>query len=355
MENYNGEPFRRGQFNTLAQTGTMLFEKPALIVSGNGSDLSNTKGLKGKAQRKFITQKMVLGLIENTDKYGNSENKKPYWNTFHCQNTIYTVDGKIHSRYCKNRFCTVCCANRKADIMNRYLPIIRTWENPHMVTLTVKSIPGYRLRLLFKKVLEGFNRIKDKYRKRSQRGTGNKLIGIKSLESNFNPKTKRYNPHLHIIVANEEMAYYLKVEWLILWKKTNETIWTNARGQKITKIENKEAALIEVVKYGSKIFTEPDVKKKVKGKGDRTIHIAALDNIFNTMKGIRIFDRFGFNLPKQDREIAGAKVVKNYEEWNYEPKKFDWINSDNCKPLSEYTPESQLIYLLENHIENKLE
>ena len=239
--------------------------------------------------------------------------------------------------------------------MNRYLPIIKTWENPHMVTLTVKSIPGYRLRLLFTKVLEGFNRIKDKYRKRSQRGTGNKLIGIKSLESNFNPKTKTYNPHLHIIVANEEMAYYLKVEWLILWKKTKDTIWTNPRAQKITKIENKEAALIEVVKYGSKIFTEPDVKKKVKGKGDRTIHIAALDIIFNTMKGIRIFDRFGFNLPKQNKEIAGAKVVKDYEVWNYEPKKFDWINSTNGKALSEYKPEMQLIDLLENHIENKLE
>jgi len=298
---------------------------------------------------------MALSLINNADKYGNSEYKKSYWNTYRCQNKVYSVDGRIYTKYCKNRFCTVCTANRKADIINRYFPVINKWEVPYMVTLTIKAIPYFRLRLLLQKVLQGFSRIKDKYRKRSQRHTGKKLVGIKSLESNFNPITKTYNPHLHIIVANKEMADFLKMEWLLLWKKTNGTIWTVEAGQKVEKIKNKEAALIEVAKYASKIFTEPDINKKIKGKGDRTIHIAALDNIFHAMKGLRIFERFGFNLPKEDKKVIVAKVVKDYEKWVYERTKFDWINTTNNKALSEYIPDPHLIGLLENKIDNQLQ
>ncbi len=41
-------------------------------------------------------------------------------------------------------------------------------------------------------------------------------MGIKSLECNFNPITKKYNPHLHLIVASKEMADILIKEWLTL-------------------------------------------------------------------------------------------------------------------------------------------
>ena len=72
-------------------------------------------------------------------------------------------------------------------------------------------------------------------------------------------------------------------------------------GQDKRQIANLETALIEVVKYGSKIFTEPDLNKKGEGKCDPKIYVAALDNIFNSMQGLRIFERFGFNFPKGTR------------------------------------------------------
>ncbi len=48
--------------------------------------------------------------------------------------------------------------------------------------------------------------------------------------------------------------------------------------------------MIEIVKFGSKIFTEPDGYNKSKTKGKENVYVAALDNIFMAIKGFRIFD-----------------------------------------------------------------
>jgi hypothetical protein len=82
----------------------------------------------------------------------------------------------------------------------------------------------------------GLGIIIDRNRKRNQRGTGSKLIGIKSLERCFNPKTKKYNPHLHIIVPNKEMAEIIVKECLELCPMP----FASDKAQKIIKIDNTE-------------------------------------------------------------------------------------------------------------------
>lgn len=88
----------------------------------------------------MITNKMALSLIDVAKENKDFDRLKGYWNTYHCQSKIYTANGKLFGRYCKNRSCLLCCSIRKADIMNRYLPIIKTWEDPHFVTITAKSV-----------------------------------------------------------------------------------------------------------------------------------------------------------------------------------------------------------------------
>jgi hypothetical protein len=174
------------------------------------------------------------------------------------------------------------------------MPVIQQWESPYFVTLTVKAVTASKLKHLIKKGLrKAFHQINEKYRKKHLRGTGIKLVGIKSLECNFNPLKKSYNPHYHLIVANKEIAEILVKEWLEKWTPK----FASHKAQYIRQVTNKEHDLIEIVKYGSKIFTEPDVNKKSNGSNTSNIHAAALHNIFNAMKGVRIFDRFGFNLP----------------------------------------------------------
>ncbi len=356
LNNQHSANFRRGALNTLAQTGTSNLANQAIIVAGNGSDLSNCDAMKKRAKRKTITQAMMLNMIDLCDREGTDERRKAFWNTYHCQAKVYTIGGKLYARYCKNRHCLLCCSIRKADIINRYLPVIQKWEEPYFLTLTVKAVPYKNLNAVMKRMIETFRKIIEKYKKQNQRGKGIKLKGVRSLESNFNPVAKTYNPHFHCIVANKQMAEIIMAEWL----KRSKPGKTNRAAQNMTRIFNNVTALIEVVKYGSKIFTDHDIDKKSKiakqGKGQAKIYAAALYNIFRSMKGLRIFERFGFNLPKDAKPLpVGTRVVKDFYEWNFHAPSNDWLSIDTGNPLSNFIASFDLLSLLKNFIDNKLE
>lgn len=310
--------------------------------------MNNSDALKGRAKRKTITQVMILSLMDVAKQKGDTEKQNAYWNTYYCQSNVISSEGKLYGKYCKNRFCTLCCSIRKAEIINKYLPIIEKWEEPYFVTLTVKSCKANRLKLMIGKVLEGFSKIREKQKKRFQRGNGTKLIGVKSLECNFNPTKQTYNPHLHLIVASKEIGELLVKEWLKIWTPK----FANRLAQDVRKVFDVETNLIEIIKYGSKIFTEPDLKKKSKDDSSYQIYISALDNILTAMKGKRIFERFGFNaektlpLPRQE-----ARIISNFEEWEFNPKKCDWQNIENEEPLTGYKINSQLSAILENSLD----
>ena len=259
-------PIGEGKFNTLVQSGTTSTftsnRKKRVIVTGNGTELKNITRLKGWAKRKTITQKMVLALIDIAIKKGKNDQVQSYWNTYHCLSKTISSGERVYGKYCKNRFCSVCLGIRKAEILNKYYPILKDWKTPYFVTLTIKAVPAYRLNLIINKMVQGFQRIKDKYRKNNQRGLCNQLVGIKSLECNFNPVKRTYNHHYHLILPNNEIAEILIKEWCKLWKNG----WSNRAAQHYRKVENLERDLVECVKYGSKIFTEPDITKKSKQK-----------------------------------------------------------------------------------------
>ncbi|MFD0963828.1 hypothetical protein [Pseudofulvibacter geojedonensis] len=147
---------------TLAESGTNIVGQNHVIVNGEGSDLSKVEALKGRAKRKTITQIMMLKLIEIAQENGETELEKSYWNTYYCQQNIFTADGRLYGKYCKNRFCTLCCSIRKAELINKYYPVIKNWEEPYFVTLTVKACKADKLKLYIKKFIQGF---KKNYRK----------------------------------------------------------------------------------------------------------------------------------------------------------------------------------------------
>ena len=144
------------------------------------------------------------------------------------------------------------------------------------------------------------------------------------------------------------MADILLKEWLAIWTKG----WSTRAAQNVRPVGNLERDLIETVKYGSKIFTDPEGKKKLKRNGDNSIYAAAHYYIFAAMKGVRIFERFGFNLPKDTtRKPVGAWEVTDHSEWVYLPEYNDWQNTENELVLTAYTPDKQLVRLLENYID----
>lgn len=347
--------FYGGNFNTLAQTGTTFnfqdASKLGIILHGTGSDLLNSKAIKGRAKRKQISQVLSIGLVEIAQNKGNRKLEKTFWNTYHCFNTINASEGRIYGKYCKNRLCLVCLSIRKAEIVNKYLPVIRLWQNPYFVTLTVKAVAANKLNKVISSMVKGLSKIIEKYKKRNQRGTGKNLIGIRSLECNFNPVKKTYNPHFHLIVSDEETGNIFIEEWL----KNSKKGWTTRGAQNIQKVHNSEKCLIEVVKYGSKIFTEPDITKKANQHSKRTVYLAALYTIVEAMQGKRLFDRFGFNLPpKSDKSENQSVQTDNYTKYEFDAHKTDWIEVSTNKPLSEYKSNPKVRYLLENCINKEL-
>ncbi|WNH10553.1 protein rep [Thalassobellus suaedae] len=336
---------------TLADNETNKARQNHVIVNGEGSDLRKTDALQGRAKRKTITQSMMLNLIDLAKEEDTPELQKAFWNTYHCQQKIITAEGKLYGKYCKNRFCSLCCSIRKTEIINRYYPIIKQWEEPHFVTITIKAVKEEKLKSRIDAMIRGFRRINAKHRKRHQRGTGIKLVGVKSLECNFNPKKKTYNPHLHIITANKEMAEVIIDDWLKLC--TPE--FANRKGQKIEKTFDVEKNLIEVIKYGTKIFTEPDLKKRAKETTTAQIYIKALNNILVAMKGKRIFERFGFDIPKeQTTKKIPAKLLSSFNEWQYNSKSCDWENIKTGELLTGFIIPSHLQALLENNVNSDL-
>ena len=350
-------PQKGGAIYTLAQSGTSETDfstKPnELLVYGIGSDLENKKQLFNKAKRKYITNQMTLRLVDIANEKGDKKRAQQYWNTYHCQKIITSANGKYFGNYCKNRCCLQCCAIRKAEIINRYLPIISTWEDAHFVTLTVKAVPKEKLRLWFRAMKKAIRLISDRNKKRHKRGKAKRFKGIKSLECNFNPEKKTYNPHFHLIVDCKQTAVDLILEWEETWTKKDDSL-VDFRGQDMKPVYNTESILIEVIKYGSKIFTEPDVKKKKNSKIPPMIYAQALDNIFEAMSGYRLFDRFGFNLPKKQKVKINPSFISEFENFHYDAILKDWVNLDSGELLTQYTPTSQLDWLINHNINTDL-
>ncbi len=171
----NGKVF----FNDISTNRDNHSEIKGVRIQGKGSDLGNSKALEGRTKRKGITQTIILPLIDIAGKRKADERKKSYWNTYHCQNSITVVDGRIHGIYCKNRFCTLCQSIRKAVIINQYFPVMQGWEEPHLVTITARSVSKGNLPKRMRDMNRGLRIIVSRNRKRNQRGKGIKLIGIK--------------------------------------------------------------------------------------------------------------------------------------------------------------------------------
>lgn len=260
--------------------------------------MNNRAELRKKAKRKVITHALILNLIDISKKKNEKEVEKSLWNTYHCQSSLISSDKRTYGKYCKNRFCLVCLGIRKAEIINKYYPTISNWKDPYFVTLTVKACPAKRLHLMMDGMVRAFQKIKDRNHKRQKRGTGIKLVGVRSLECNFNPVSRTYNPHYHIIVPDKETAIQLKKDWLNIWTKKHCAPWC----QDIRKVSSVEGSLIEIIKYGTKIFTEPNSNSKVKKKASPKVYISAMYNILSAMRHHRLFERFGFNLPQTDNK-----------------------------------------------------
>lgn len=177
----NSAPVGQSAIYTLAQNGTGETGKEPKILIGKGSDTTAVGYGKRKCKNKAITDALLYKLIDIAKQDGRDDIRKSLWNSWHCQNKVYTQEGRLYTgKYCKNRFCRNCLGIRKAELINKYHPVLKEWKDAHFVTLTVRAVPKKRIREVFEACIRGLNRIIERHEKQAARGKGKKLMGIRS-------------------------------------------------------------------------------------------------------------------------------------------------------------------------------
>jgi hypothetical protein len=343
----------KGHLETLGQNRTKIpvsSAKRAIKLRGTGSELTKVINIP---KRKMISQILALKLIKVAESKGrNKKIIKSYWHMYRCLDEVTTIGTRLYGNYCRNRMCPNCIAIHKAELINRYLPVISQWPDAHLVTLIVPSIPARNLNSYMQDLMiRGIRKIIEKYRKSAERGKGRKLMGIRSLECNFNPIRRTYNPHWHLIVPDKETGETFINEWLELWRK----VIPSRKAQHMRKVVDSEHDIVETIKYGTKVFTDPTVSKFKNRNITPYIYVSAMDNILCSMRNKRCFEHFGFKVPGRVR-VKQIQEVSNYEYWKFSPENCGFVNFDNLNEvLFGYRITEKLKSIITHNIDTQLQ
>jgi hypothetical protein len=336
----SGPSFGRS-LDKLAQLGTRPSEREVAAVVED--DLKLTKSAKfsakenfGKRARvKFLTEAMAVGLANVPD----SKLTKSYWNTFYCSSILQKKGDSLTGKYCKNRWCLVCCRIRSAQLIKQYAPVLESWPDKHLVTLTVPNCSAAELELTIKEMKAGFNRIRDTMKKQHQRKQrASPLVALRKLEATNNPERNDYHPHFHLVVPDLATGNELREAWLLQFPSAK---WD---GQDVRPANG--GAAHELFKYFTKLVT---TKSK-----ERFIRLEPLNVIFEAIAGQRTFQAFG--VPKAKEELADEEANALAEELNIDAvfewvqDQADWVDKSSGEMLTNYKPSPQFRKFVESKI-----
>lgn len=279
-------------FNTLAQLGTNHPEQDneSAVVLAPITRKDNTRTLEKRAKSKYFSHSLAVQLLKASKGRGVLSNA--YRRTLECSGEIVVgTDGRAVAHYCKNRWCTVCSRIRTAVTMKKYGPVLESWLDAYFVTLTVRNVTGNELPMTVKAMTTTFQRIAGRFKKRAQRGQASAFVGLRKFECTVNAGRDDYHPHFHAIVRGQANANALRRAWL------NEfSGHAGAVAQDVRKADT--GSIKELLKYASKLVV------KIEGRGKRGVYADMQNVVFESIKGTRTLQSFGFKLPKvEDSEL----------------------------------------------------
>jgi hypothetical protein len=271
--------------------------------------------LEHKVLAKYLTTQILLPLIDQ-----NSPLKKAYWNTYHCTNILIQQGQKLTASYCKNRWCIVCNRIRTATLMNGYLEQIKEFKNGAFVTLTRPNVVGADLRSEIDSIVKLFGLIQRKAKR-----LGYNHTALRKLECTYSSRLRNYNPHLHVICSNMELATFIRKEWL----KRNLNAYKGAQDiQPLT-----EHSAKELFKYFTKLIT---ISKQRDNRGIKQVELnaRALDTILQSIRNKRTFQTYGdLRLISEDIEDIESQeypsLTFGINIWKYNPIIHNYVSQDS--------------------------
>lgn len=270
-----------------------------------------SESLARRGIRKFNTNQKLMSII---DAVKDKKRVKTYWSTYHCNHALLQNGSLLSGSLCRKRWCTHCCRIKTAEMTNAYKKPLQELGPLYFVTLTRPNVKGRELKSEIKKLIKGFQTIKDNMRKTY----GMKLQGMRKLEVTYNEVTDSYHPHFHLIQNDLIHAEKLVELWLNYFDNSK------AIAQDIRPIDTKnENSFIELFKYATKETT----------KNGKQYTGAVLDTIYSSLEGLRIYQTYGSIKKQKEPAEATTESVKFHwlqprlEIWTFENEIKTWINA----------------------------
>lgn len=282
------------------------------------------KTLEKRARAKFITNIVAFPLSKL-----RSPLEKAYKLTERCSGELTETPGKLVGLYCGCRWCLVCSRIRTARLITGYMPAIEQMAEKWFLTLSRPNVAGARLEEEIHYYLKTASLIQRHLREKCKLN----YSSLRKIECTYNEEANTYHPHFHIIFDSQEAAQAFLDDWLA----RNPTAILN-KGNHLVKADN--SSVMELFKYFTKVVSKTKSKaKNGTNSPDYRIHLAALDQMFVAMRGIRTFQPCGVIKavseeiePEQALE-SGRLEVNTWKWLNH-----DWVNADTAAALTGYVP-----------------
>lgn len=307
------------------------------VLNGNAPNPPILEGLdkvrfQKRARAKYLTNSYLFKLIDLDSPF-----KQKYWNTYHCTAKLTQVNDKITSEYCGCRWCLVCNRIRTAKCINNYKPKLDKLEDPHFVTLTIKSCKGKDLKQVIEEMYSTASKIQRNIKDRLRyKDSPLEVVGIRKFECTWNCYTNEFHPHFHFILDSLEVAEMFEKDWL---KKYPISV---KKAQNITKCYGN--SMLELFKYFTKIVSSKKDSKKY-------VTAEALDIIFQASFNRNVFQSFGKgmlgskNIESIDK-LEAEQLTKDYYDirdrsfwdWNEDITDWEYIFRDRKLVLCGYEP-----------------
>lgn len=218
---------------------------------------------------------------------------------------VTKADGVTKMRHlylCRCKWCLRCQRIRSAELINAYSPLIATWDDLYMVSLTVKNVNPLELKNKLSEMQTRFRNIMRTIHRRMGRSD---IKAIKTIEVTVNPNTRELHPHYHILTENAEVAYMMEKLWMIRSTKEGDKVVSD--GQDVVRASSPTEAAVEMFKYVTKFLGES------KGDGKKSFDGWLLDKIYVGTYRKHLIQTFGFEKPKVDSDSEEEELVPTDE------------------------------------------
>lgn len=227
---------------------------------------------------------------------------------------------------CRCKWCPRCARIRTAELINAYVPIIKTWDGLFMVSLTVKNINPYDLK---DKLSEMQKRFRNIVRTMHNRLATKEIKIIKSIEISVNSITRTLHPHYHLLLESKEAAIMLQNLWVNRSNKDGEVIVWNA--QDVVKATSPEDAAKEMFKYITKFVL-------LKKTGEIIFDAWMLDKVYQGTYRKHLIQTYGFVKPIDDDNAneEELKIVEHKQSFHavWEPNVHQYVEFYTKTPVS---------------------